>query len=404
VKTPGFENFYGDCLVMDQYLKSLLFFGVLLLSACQAGNATQDITSSAEGLATPVVPEVTNTSPRPIIPTTIQGTSTSFPETHLPTLLYIHGNKLMEQVGDHAPKEITELPNAGKVISAIKTKNMIIVLRQQGIQRLKLDGGRADMVYRFDEPALFGDLIAAADGSKIFFSVTASDAKAPFSMATQVGSYDPVQEVVIPILYVLQDMRILGSTSDGLGLYLLPVGQDPDFGEVLRFDLQRNEMSEELPIRGTEYASLAPDASLLAVAAFTSTVGDRLEPMLKLYDLRTSPLAPPRAFALPDSSSQVAGFVWTPDGRELYFLFLPRDITDQLEAANGFWRLIVETGEMSQVVSVTDPGFHIADIDPGGKWVLIKHESKDQAILVSLPDGESQFITVPPQAVFMSGH
>ena len=346
---------------MHRYLMLGCFLGCLLLSACQA--------SHLSGMTTP-------------------------------TLLYINENMLIEQSGDGPLKEIKVLPDAGRVLTAIHAEQMVLVLREQGIQRLNLDDGMVDMVFQFDVSARYGELLLASDNSRIFFSVVVSDASADFGDATLIGYYDLVQKSVKTISYFPQTLRLLGFTRVRSGLYLLPVGQDPEFGKVFVYDLGTNEIIEELPVRGTNYASLAPGARLLAVASYPE-MDEKTIQSLKLYDLSSLPQAHPREFMLPATGSQTYGFLWSSDARELYFLLFPPDYAYQPGITNGLWRLNVETGRMSQIANINDLAYHLVSIDPQNEWVLFMHESESDAILISLLDGKSQSIPLPVLATFV---
>lgn len=386
---------------MHRYLILCCFFGGLLLSACQAGNAPQDITPSVEYLTTQVIPSFTVTGPGSLAPPSIQETPASVPGMIAPTLLYIQENRLIEQSGDSPPKEIKVLPEAGKVLAAINAGQMILVLREQGIQRLNLNDGMVDMVFQFDVPAQYGDLLLSSDSSRIFFYAVVSDDTAEFGSTTLIGYYDLVQNLVKTVSYFPQTIRLLGFTQDRFGLYLLPLGQDPEFGMVFVYDLERNEITEELPVQGTNYASLAPGARLLAVASYPEDIDEKIVQSLNLYDLPSLPHTTPRVFVLPATGSQIYGFLWSPDARELYFLLFPPDYAYQPETTNGLWCFNVETGEMSQIANINDPAYHLISIDPQGEWILLMHESEAGGILISLPDGKSQSIPLPVLATFV---
>lgn len=388
---------------MLRYLKSLCILGCLILSACQVGIAPQVITPSTGNVATHVETAVTSTNLRTVAPTEIQETPTFFIGKILPTLLYLQGNKLLEQAGDKTENEIASLPDAGPIKAAFRTGNILLVLREQGIQRLNMDNGLTDMIFSFDKLAMNGKMISTSDGFKVFFLATVTDSQAAFSFTSKVGFYDFNSETINPVLTYSQNLRILGLTKDNLGLYLLPIGQDPGFGKIFLFDIKNGEIAKEIAFRGELFASLAPDTRLLATMTRNAESLDTLENMISVYDLPSLPVTPPRTYKLPNAPSHITSVLWSPDSQILYTLLLSGDYYEEPVKSYGLWRLDIGSGEMSQLSNVTDVAFYLDQISANGEWLLLRHESKDEAIWVNTHTGEQQTIGLPANAVLVNG-
>ena len=375
---------------------------IFILTACHGSNEySANRTPTESTLTERIQPAITKTNSSIVDSTKIQETTILVDGTSMPVFLYIVGNKIFEQAGNHLLGEIMVLPEAGNILYSIISGEIVLVLREQGIQRANLYNKTVDMIFPFDKSAQSGNMLLAPYSSKTFFSFIENNPTGAFGRVTRIGIYDLNQNVVKQIADFPQSMWLLGLTQDNDGAYLLPVGQDPDFGMMYLFDIQAKKIDQELSIQGTGYASLSPDANFLIFAAFHQANDNRLEPSLNLYDLSYQPISPPRTFLLPDTLSQVRGFLWSPNSRNLYFLFLPADITYQPETIDGLWKLSIESGGMSQVASVNDPGYHTISISSQGNWILLKHESKNEAILIDVPSGDEYQINIPANAIFV---
>lgn len=301
----------------------------------------------------------------------------------------------MVQVGSNTPDQLIDLPELDSIKNAILVGDTIYLLREQGIQRIYLSEGKSDILLPFDTPMLAGGLIFAAGYSRIIYYSTDN------WQESLVGYYDLDQDIVYPAFSFPQDLHPLGLTDDGQGLYCLPVGQDPEFNKVLLIDLEQGSISRELPVQGVSSAALAPDARLLATFAQRSDPSGQLESVINLYDLPSLPLTPPRVFTLPNAPSYVGfgGIHWSPDSQRLYFMLVENIYDAPATSSYGLWRLDVESGVTDQVAPISDPVFHTVSISPDGEWIVLMHETNDEAILINLRTGEVDSFSVPVNAI-----
>lgn len=314
-----------------------------------------------------------------------------------PALYYIQRNQLLELITGEAPKTLWELPEAGQVKNAIQVDNILLTLREGGIQRVDLADGVSELLFKPDLPVLFGDFLLT-NQDQILYSAVIDDPSVIFGFRTLIGTYRMYDGILNPSLSLPQNMQVLGLTLDGRGLYLLPIGQDSEFNSVRLFDLISGEMEKELPVEGSRYASLAPNVRLLATASQSFALNDRFEGMIKLYDLPSLPLTPPRTLALPQAPSHVTGLIWSPDSGSLYFLLNPGNPWDEPPGSYGLWRLEVTSGEFSQVIPLQQTGFNLRGLSPDGQWLLLDHESKPGALLVNQLTGNILAFTHPNDA------
>jgi len=320
----------------------------------------------------------------------------------LPALFYILDSKVFEQVGDPPGKEVADLADAGPILAAFQTGEVLLVMGEQGIQRLKLSDSTIEKIFNFDKPARYGNFISASDGHNVFFIIIVDDPQAEFTSSCQVGFYDLNLDVITPVITYPNAMRILGSAKDNRGLYLLYTGQSTDFGRVFLVDIQKGEIIKEIAFQGELIASLAPDGSYLATL---NPSYDNLENTIGVFDITSSPGTPPRTFKLPNEPSFVPGnFLWSPDSRILYFnLWADHywDVPASGPVPYGLWQLELESGKMSQPSHGTEISFNLERISSDGEWLLLR--DRDGVIWVNAYSGAQKAIGLPENAILVGG-
>jgi WD40 repeat protein len=316
-----------------------------------------------------------------------------------PALLYIRGSELLEQTIGEAPKRVGSLLDGGSVKNAIQIGDNLLVLCEDGIQRITLPDGAAEFLLKSDTRVLFGDFSLLSDKDQVLYTAVLDDPRSDFGMSTVFGFYQVGQNTLGSSFTIPQNLRVLGFSPDEQGLYLLPIGQDPEFGSVLLFDLGKRNIIKELPIEGQGFASLAPDYRMLATTSTRCIECDQPEGVVNLYDLPSLPLTPPLALALPFTPSHISSLAWSPDGSRLYFLLVDGNPWDEPVNTYGLWQLGISSDSISQVAPLYSPLIHIRTISPDGKWLLLEHEARSEAILVNLLSGEAQTFNRPESAL-----
>jgi len=383
---------------MSRWLIGFFICLSMLLSGCQVGGTEAPTTPLVEATATPIAPPAASASPEISIPTEPAGAPTLSPAAPPPPLLYIHRGTLMEQVGSGAPQRLMDLPDAGTVLDARRIDDVVLVLRSQGLQRVRLADGLSDLLLRFDLPARFG-AIMLMDGTRAVYQATVDDSQAEFSFGTRIGLYQADSDTIRAVLAVAQNMHVLGLTADGSGLYLLPRGQDPAFGRVLVVALESGEIEMELPIECAIFAMPSPNDRYLVTTAQRSVSDDgEVEGVLNLYDLASRPLTP-RQVVLPNPPSSPVALGWSSDSCSLYFVLHPGNPWDELVGSYGLWRLEVESGTLSQIAAAKPDREPFITFSPDGQWVLLRHSSEDVATRMHLSTGAIEAFTLPAVAV-----
>ena len=244
----------------------------------------------------PITPSMTPSPSQTLTPAPTITIATVLPnptvssDVTLPALFYILDNKVYEQVSDPPGNEIADLTDDGPILAAFQSGEVLLVMREQGIQRIKLSDGTTDIIFSFDIPAMYGEFVYARDGQNIFFTTAVDDPQAEFGTANKVGFYDLNLDTITPVITIPDRIRILGQTEDNLGLYLLFFGMDTALGRIFLVDIQKGEIVQELAFQGELIASLAPDGNHLATM---NPSNDPVESTLGVYDLTSSPGTPP---------------------------------------------------------------------------------------------------------------
>jgi hypothetical protein len=381
---------------MVKYTISFWFSLCILLGACMPqGIGTETIRTDEELSSSTPPEEKTSVELGTLTPTGATPVSSTTTKIISPVFVFLEGGALMEQVGSNAPMHIIDLPELGPIKDAILLGEALHLLREKGIQRIYLSEGKSDIVSHFDTSMIEGGMIFAGEYYQIVYYVTDS------GQESIVGYYDLDEGMLYPAFSFPQNIRILGMTVDGHGLYALPIGLDPEFNKVLLLDLDQGGIARELPVRGVSFAVLASDAHQLATFFQRPDTSGQLESTIHLYDLPSLPLTPPRVFTLPNAPSYVGfgGLHWSPDSQRLYFMLVENIYEAPATTSYGLWRLDVESGVTDQVAPISDPIFHTVSISPDGGWIVLMHEMNDEAILIHLQTAEVQSFSVSVNAI-----
>jgi len=375
---------------------------VFLLSACQANGVAGSSVQTLETLPSPTSARTDTTevlgSP---VPT----------ETAWPTFLYVIGNTFVKQVGNGNPEMIAEVPVAASVHTAVLTNNELFILDEQGIMQVNLADETYARLVTFDVPALAGQLTSFDKGSTIIYSAIIEDLSTQSSFATVIGEIEPKRKTEMFKSYQTTWVDLIGLTKDGKGLFLRPVGQDPEFDRIWLLDISKNDAVEDVYIQGigTLVTSLSPNAQFLVTMGQIPITEEQpeqpppeMEAVLSLYDLSSSDLPTHRDFALPNSPSHFREVLWSGNSQRVYFLLLSGKYWEEPTTSYGIWSFDIKTAEMSQIVPVSDVDLALSRISPDGEWILLAHQSKGGVLSVHIPTGKSQFIDIPKEALIVA--
>jgi len=88
-----------------------------------------------------------------------------------------------------------DLPDGGTVLDATRIDDVVLVLRREGPQRVRLADGSSALLLRFDLPARFGGLMPVG-GTQVICQATVDDPQAEFSFGTRIGRYQADSDTV----------------------------------------------------------------------------------------------------------------------------------------------------------------------------------------------------------------
>ena len=391
-----------------------------LLVACRPVPLTEaapTITSSLmpTSLSAATAPAQTTASSSSVVPTiaaspaSLPQALTTQPGQVFPALLYIAEGLLIERHANGTDEVIASLPDEGAVSDAIRVEDSVFVLRQRGLQRVGLADGVGEVVVRFDEPILFGELLYSAVGHTILYSL------APDSGCTAIGVHAGFYELDTRIARTFFSreegyLHLLGTTRDNLSVYAVPFGCDPEFPEVWRISLATGEILATLPTwdstnreYGDQYAALSPNGRYLAFASSRSeALGDPVQYTLRhglgVYNLEPQAWSIQR-LDLPNSPSHASGLLFSPDGGSLYFLLQPEAADEEPGFSHGLWRLDVRAGAFSRVAAVEDPLAHLLTMTDDGRYVVLQSENSRNVTVVDMSTGAGTTIEIPGRLV-----
>ncbi|MGQ0603544.1 MAG: hypothetical protein ACT4QE_17835 [Anaerolineales bacterium] len=330
-------------------------------SIAASNTKTPSITTSAPT----ATPQVTVTSVVPPSPVPIFDAS-------LPFVRYLSGNRLIEQDARGGQRVLAELPEAGEIKQAVQVNDDILIWRAQGIQRVTVASGNSALVVVFNQPALFGNLIAAPNGRTLVYAVSQTNDCSATGLEIVIGQYR-LDTGATRTIFTAPLVKVLGLTNDGSTLFLQPVGCDPEFGELWTVSLLTGKVTATLPAQaevekyvGFAEAWLSTGARYLAFGAHRVAGEAAFEEAVGLYDFALSPPAL-TWLAIPPN------IVWLNDTRWLYYL-----------QGNTLFRYELKSGQSLELgavpISVTRLRYTTSD----GNWLVLTDEAMSRIVFFDL--------------------
>ena len=323
-----------------------------------------------------------------------------------PSLLYLTENRLYQQQPDGTTLMIASLGDEGDVMSAIKLKDTVFVLRKKGLQRVELEGGKTGMVVWFDSMPLYGELIRTSNDSVLLYSIASESGCSSTGIGSMLGLYQ-IDNHASRLFFANDEHYIqpLGLTADQQSVYGFPRGCAPGFGEIWLISTDKGEITAKLIIWDAtskessegRNAALSPDARFLAFGTLVEAENS-VRYRLRIFDLEDITI---ESHELPNPPSHIwDGLLWSPNNQRLYFVLNPGLPYDEPSKSYGLWNLDIETGIFSQVTSIQDPYMRLGSISSDGQWILLQPEALQSVITyVHLPTGEQVAISLPPGVV-----
>lgn len=334
----------------------------------------------AHGLG-PTRPPGTPTVPSPsVVSTRTAGEPT-------PALVYLRGNELMEVSGDGSLRSLARIPDAGPVRFALLIRDTVLLLREFGLQDVRLSDGTSQLL-PFEAPVLFGYLLVVDADTALYSAVLDDGGGGTMGFTAHAGYYSVEEGILHPLMEQEGSLAPLGVDAEGDDACFLPLGGDPEFREVWLVSLTTGAVSARLAIDGQEFAALNPDSSQIATSASRFLPDrQRLEFGLRLYDLRGEGVGQGLWLSLPRPESHAFGLIWSGDGRCLYFHLRPGSPSDDPTVSYGLWCLDPEAMSFMQVSALADPTEHLVMISPDDRWLVLRPEREYELTLVDLRTG-----------------
>ena len=373
-------------------MKRLYLLPALGLALALSGCGTQSPTAQPTGLpAATAAPAQPTALPAP----------TSVPEptaqpASLPELYYVDQNAVFAQAIGGAARSVATIE--GSVLSTALSGDTLLVLRDSGIERVHLPDGATSTVLTFESPAQPSSSLLATSDGRIFYAARVEDPNAVFGKTT-IGVYDAAGGAIKALQTVDGSARPLGLTPDGTGLYVLPVGGDPSFGQVRVIDAASGANRAELAVEGEGMAVVSPDGRMLAVTARRFSASDpNAEPdsLIYLYDLTQQP-AKRTEIVPPQAPSAANNLFWSPDSRALYFALGAGNIYE-LKQSYGLWAYDVAAGKAAKLSDVDVLNTYVTG-SAASTIALLRATTSSGSQLIDLATGAPTPFAIAPSAM-----
>jgi len=376
----------------------LTVFAILALIALGLLVAQSQSLPSLPADASPMRVVSESTPTRPAVSTYAPSTPNGLTP---PSLLHLTENRLYQQQPDGTTVMIASLGDEGDILSAIKLKDTMFVLRKKGLQRVELEGGKTEMVVWFDSMPLYGELIGTSNDSVVLYSIALDSGCSSTGIALMLGLYQ-IDNHASRLFFanVESNIQLVGLSADKKSVYGFPRGCAPGFGELWLISTDKGEITSKIIISEAtnkeasegRNVALSPDAHFLAFGTLVQAENS-FRYKLNIYDLEDSTI---ESHELPNPPSHIwDGLLWSPNNQRLYFLLNSGLPYDDPVNSYGLWNLDIETGIFSQVTSLRDAHMHLGSISSDGQWILLRPEALGSVTYVHLPTGEQIAISLP---------
>ena len=320
----------------------------------------------------------------------------------IPPTLYIKGPvngyaSLVRQVGAEI-QQIASLSEIRQVNDAMRVGHTVLVLTDSALLAVDLENGQVETVEGLPPEYFIGALIPSPNQEKVIlivgFGTQPSDGGLMLEYSPETRSLKPLSPVndIFPYTSFL---RPVGLTDDNL-LYMIPLGGDASFIEILRYGLE-NRQTSVLDVGSSEFdAAVSPDGHFLVTHGvdLSNPSTDPLTRGIRLISLQADP-QPNHWIELPFYPSRPVGpLLWSPDSRFVYFSIDPTQ-AEVGDISYGIWKLDVQTMEVSLVVENEWVWSHPITLSEDGQWLLLWPEFDQEYIAVNLTTGLSVSIPKP---------
>ena len=331
---------------------------------------------AVESTPSPVEPERTSHS-------ITSGCETAFSDREL--YLYVQGGLLWRQFGNGMTEMVTAITGDDGLLDAARAEGYVVVLRESGLQAVRLTDGQTTEFQGFDAQALFGELLVAEGTDRVAYSVSSDD-------RSELGVFDVKYNLRSPLIEGADYLKLIGFTNGNRILYAVPRGQDLEFASVLRIDTSTDE-AVSLPVEGVEFAAVSPtDETLVTTAARPAADSGSLRFGLSLYEAPEGK-RPPEWIDLPMPPSHASGLVFSDDGRSLDFVLRSDTPYDRAVTPYGLWRLDIASRGFSRLAELPQQWLHILGEVRAGNGVILGAETGDQVLVVDREAGDRCRIT-----------
>ncbi|MDD5369463.1 MAG: hypothetical protein PHQ40_10275 [Anaerolineaceae bacterium] len=395
--------------------RSLQFLAVVLtllgLAGC-AENGASILPSPTPGPLLPtstlVQPSPTPTpTPLPLPPATAVQPPAPVGVT-IPALYYFSQGAVYRQTSsDRGEKfaNLSSIETAGEIKASLSLQGAALLLRGRAIERVLLPAGEVKILTHSTLAVSYGQLIPVPRTRQMIVVAALEDATAEFSSSTQIWVYSLETDELLPVFSAQAVYQPLGLTPDGRGVYLIPRGQDPSYGEVQTVSLQTGQVVERFPVRAYGDAFASPDGKTILIEDDLQLPEETTE-KISLYHPE-QPVAAPTRISLPCPYQRVAQLSWSIDSQRAFGLLAPDEGRfgegAQATAPCGLWFLDVSTDKLSPVMLPDAPTHEgkppIMTVSAGGACILLRFTGQPEAWLVDTGSATAVKVGLPESLI-----
>jgi hypothetical protein len=307
------------------------------------------------------------------------------------SVLYLDDNALYELTLDGTSERRQSVPDMGRILDAVDSGNQIVVLREQGLQRLSATQPATTIATFTKGLARFGALVDPLDTDKLVYEYM-RDANTAMGLEGVAGIIER-GATARKVLDAPNAVHVLGLTTDEKAMYVIDRGGDPSFVRIRVVQIPTGETLADLPIAGEGAAAESPDRRTIATVGQRSGAND----LLQLYDLTTQDVRS-RVVSLPRRGWYAHEVVWSRDSRSMYVTMYP-----SADRPTGeLYRIDAASGASDLITASLPSDTHLLSIAPDGRKLLAREMAG--IAVIDLANGTVKRQALPADAIVARWH
>lgn len=307
---------------------------------------------------------------------------------------YIYDNRIFKESNGVQSTIATSVYPINSIKYALIDKQSVYLLTDKGIQKLAINNGSVTSLLSFDTTVLYGNLLNGSNGTLIYwacFNSTESES----GIKTDIGLINLETDSATHIITLQQSAKALGMTNNQLGIYVTPIGQNPEHDTIHLIDFMNN-YDKPITIKPFFVVDIDSESKYIITSGYDYNAdNEKPQSVIRLYTINGN-VDQLWEYQLSQDSNNIPEVLWAPDDSNIYYLVSKIGEASSNITRSVLWRISLDGKNVNKVADIenTTP-VHLFGITSDGKWLLLQSETPDTALETNIVDGTTRTIKFP---------